>query len=359
MAPRWAVIGIFLLLLLAAIATARALLIPLVLSILLALVFTPVRRFLERHGIPPGFSALFITVMLVAILVAGVFFLARPARGWIDDAPSIGRQVERKLRGLLGSAEAVMDAGERVAEIASGEREEEVQEVVVREPGLIVNLASSAPDVLAQAVFTLVLLFFLLSSGDMFYEKIVHVMPTLKDKRQAIRIVYDIERKLSRYLFTITCINAGLGAAIGAAMWLIGMPNPVLFGVIGFASNFVPYVGALFGVMIATVVGLVTFDEVGYALIPGAVYFVLTTIEGQLVTPFFVGRRLEMNTVVVFVSVTLWAWLWSVMGMILAVPLLVTARVFCEHIPQLEPLGDFLSARGREVEDEQGAATAS
>jgi predicted PurR-regulated permease PerM len=353
--PRWAAIGTFLLLLVASIAYARAFLIPVVLGFLLALVFSPVRRFLERRGIPSGLSALFIVGTLVAMLMAGVVVLAEPVGGWIDNAPAIGRQVEEKVQSLLGSARTVVEAGKQVNEITSGGEDENVQEVKMREPGIFASLASVAPAILAQAAFILVLLLFLLSSGDMFYEKLVHVMPTFKDKRQAMRIAYDIERKLSRYLFTITLINAGLGAAIGTSMWLLGMPNPLLFGVIGFAFNYVPYLGAVSGMAIATIVGLITFDQVGYALLPGAVYFALTALEGQFVTPYFVGRRLEMNTVVIFLSVALWAWLWSVIGMLVAVPLLVTIRAFCEHIPQLEPLGDFLSARGSESEDEEGS----
>jgi len=353
--PRWAAIGTFLLLLVASIAYARAFLIPVVLGFLLALVFSPVRRFLERRGIPSGLSALFIVGTLVAMLMAGVVVLAEPVGGWIDNAPAIGRQVEEKVQSLLGSARTVVEAGKQVNKITSGGEDENVQEVKMREPGIFASLASVAPAILAQAAFILVLLLFLLSSGDMFYEKLVHVMPTFKDKRQAMRIAYDIERKLSRYLFTITLINAGLGAAIGTSMWLLGMPNPLLFGVIGFAFNYVPYLGAVSGMAIATIVGLITFDQVGYALLPGAVYFALTALEGQFVTPYFVGRRLEMNTVVIFLSVALWAWLWSVIGMLVAVPLLVTIRAFCEHIPQLEPLGDFLSARGSESEDEEGS----
>jgi predicted PurR-regulated permease PerM len=353
--PRWAAIGTFLLLLVASIAYARAFLIPVVLGFLLALVFSPVRRFLERRGIPSGLSALFIVGTLVAMLMAGVVVLAEPVGGWIDNAPAIGRQVEEKVQSLLGSARTVVEAGKQVNEITSGGEDENVQKVKMREPGIFASLASVAPAILAQAAFILVLLLFLLSSGDMFYEKLVHVMPTFKDKRQAMRIAYDIERKLSRYLFTITLINAGLGAAIGTSMWLLGMPNPLLFGVIGFAFNYVPYLGAVSGMAIATIVGLITFDQVGYALLPGAVYFALTALEGQFVTPYFVGRRLEMNTVVIFLSVALWAWLWSVIGMLVAVPLLVTIRAFCEHIPQLEPLGDFLSTRGSESEDEEGS----
>lgn len=357
--PGWAVVGIFLLLLVAGIAYAREFLMPVVLAFLLALVFSPIRRFLERRGIPSGLSALVIVGALTAMLLAGVLLLAAPVQSLVDDAPAIGRQVEEKVRSLLGSAEAVLEAGQQVNEMASGGRNEDVQEVVVREPSLFASFAYVAPAYLAQAVFTMVLLLFLLSSGDMFYEKLVHVMPTFRDKRRAMRIAYDIERKLSRYLFTITLINAGLGIAVGTAMWLIGMPDPLLFGVAGFAFNFVPYLGALAGVAIAMVVGLLTFDGFAYALLPAAAYFALTTFEGQLVTPYFVGRRLEMNTVVIFLSITFWAWLWSMMGMLLAVPLLVAIRAFSEHIPQLEPLGDFLSMRGSETDDEDDSGSRS
>lgn len=357
--PRWAVIGIFLLLSIAGVAYARHFLMPVVLAFLLALVFSPVRRFLERRGLLSGAAAFLIVGMLVVMVFGGILVLAEPVQDWIDDAPQIGRQVEEKVQGLLGSAQAVMEAGEQVNAMAAGGQGEDVQEVVVRQPGFLAGFAAVAPAILVQAVLILVLLLFLLSSGDMFYEKLVHVMPTFKDKRRAMRIAYDVERKLSRYLFTITLINASLGIAIGSAMWLIGMPNPLLFGVIGFVFNYVPYLGALSGMLIAATVGLITFDNVGHALLPGAVYFALTAMEGQLITPYLVGRRLEMNTVVIFLSITFWAWLWSVVGMLVAVPLLVTIRAFCEQVEPLKPLGDFLSARGSEKTDQEDATDRS
>jgi predicted PurR-regulated permease PerM len=353
--PRWAVIGIFLLLLIAAFSYARGFLMPVVLAFLLALVFSPVRRFLERRGIPAWVSAIAIAGSLVATLLVGVLLLASPVQQWIAEGPTIARELEWKTRALFGPAMEMFEAGQQVEEVTGGAEDDDVQEVVVRERGVFATMALVAPTYLAQAVLTLVLLFFLLSSGDMFYEKIVNVMPTFGDRRQAMRIAYDIERKLSRYLFTITLINAGLGVAIGIAMMLLGMPNPLLFGVVAFALNFVPYLGAVTGVVIAFVVGLLTFPMPGSALIAAMVYFSLTTIEGQLVTPYFVGRRLEMNTVVVFISITFWAWLWSVMGMLLAVPILVTIRAFCEHIPALMPVGKFLAARGGEAEVPQEA----
>lgn len=348
--PRWAIIGIFLMLLVGGLAYARDFLMPVVLSLLLQLVFSPVRRQLERWGLPSALAAILIVGTLVTGGAAGVASLAVPASGWVDRAPEIGLELREKFEEIRGVTEGVEEAAQQVDEITESEEEPGVQRVKVEEEGNALAIAMSLPAVLAQVVFTLILLFFLLSSGDMFYEKIVYVLPSFRDKRRAIRIAYDIERKLSRYLSTIALINAGLGVSVGLVLWWLGMPSPALFGVLAFLLNFIPYVGSLLGVGAAVIVAIVTLDTLNQAFAVGAVYFVLTSTEGQIVTPYFVGRSLRLNTVVVFLSVTLFAWLWSVVGMLVATPLLVAVRTFCEHVPGLQNLGHFLSARGAESE---------
>ncbi|EMI22514.1 protein belonging to Uncharacterized protein family UPF0118 [Rhodopirellula maiorica SM1] len=350
-------IGIFLLLLIGGLGHAQVFLTPVILGFLLALVFSPVRRLMERAGIPAGIAATLIVTALVAAILLITYLLAVPVIVWIEDAPTIGVKLEeriREFRETLGGNQDGPSVNEVVDQIenAAMPSDADVQEVVVQERSYLGILASTAPAIVVQVVMVMVLLLFILASGDMFYEKIVHVMPTFRDKRKAMQIARDIERKLSRYLLTISIINATLGAAIGMVMWALGMPNPLLFAVVGCLFNFVPYIGAIVGSGIALVVGLLTFDGVIAGLFPAVAYYGLTAIEGQFVTPYFVGRNLKLNTVVVFIAVTFWAWLWSVVGMLVAVPLLVTIRTFCEHIPQLEPLGDFLSARGAEVEEE-------
>src|SRR5690606_33165081 len=146
----------------------------------------------------------------------------------------------------------------------------------------------------------------------------------------AMRIARDVELKLSRYLSTITLINAGLGVAVGLAMWGLGMPNPLLFGVLAFSLNYIPYLGALAGLRIVIVVGSVRLPEVLDVAPVALVYLLLTALAGQFVTPSFVGPSLRLNTVVVFPFVSLCAWLWSVVGMLVATALLVTIRPFCE-----------------------------
>lgn len=345
--PKWAGIGLFIYASVLVLSVAKTFLVPIVLAFLLSMVFGPVRRIFDRWGIPSVVSSLGIVLTLLGIFLMIATALAVPVTSWMQNAPQIERQVQAKIGAVSQSMHGLFVAGKRLQEMAPG-NSKPVQHVQLESSGVLTNTAMLAPSVLAQFLFTFVLLLFLLASGDMFYEKLVHVMPTFKDKRQAVRIVYNIERKLSRYLLAITLINTALGICIGLAMWLLGMPNPLVFGVIACVFNFVPYVGALAGIVIAGGVAMLTFDWIGWAPIVMAVYLGITAAEGQFVTPYFVGRALRLNTVVVFVAVSFWAWLWSAVGMIVAVPLLVAIKTFCDHIEKLEGVGDFLSERHSE-----------
>lgn len=220
------------------------------------------------------------------------------------------------------------------------------------------------PAIVSQTLFTLLFLFFLLQSGDLLYLRIVQSFDAMKDKRAAYQALREIEDSLGNYLGAITIINVGLGVATGLAMWAWGMPSPLLWGIAGAVLNYIPYIGAMIGYVGAAVVALVVFDDAWTSLLVGGTFFALTAIEGQFVTPFFVSRRLQLNTVVVFLTVALWAWLWSVLGMIVAVPMLVVVRVLADHIPGLEKFGNFLAgepppALEDENEDEGGAAPAA
>ena len=359
--PRWAVIGIFVMLAVGALAYAKVFLTPVILAFLLALVFSPVRRALERLRLPSGLAAALIMLGLVAAIGTVAVLLSGPVRGWAEDAPQIGARLEDRIRDIRASFGAdeggtsIEEVVDQVTEAAApeGEDGEGPVEVVVQESGPLSTVAATAPAVLVQLILVLVLLFFVLASGDMFYEKIVHVLPRLSDKRRAVRIARDMERTLSRYLLTITLINMGLGVCVGLAMWALGMPDPLLFAVLAWLLNYIPYLGAIGGAGIALIVGLLTFPTTGEAVAPALAYYALTAFEGQFVTPYLIGRNLKLNTVVVFIAVAFWAWLWSIVGMLIAVPLLVAMRVFSEHVPALEAFGKFLSARGAEAEPEE------
>ena len=198
------------------------------------------------------------------------------------------------------------------------------------------------------------LLLFLLSSGDLFYAKIVRAMPTFSDKKKALGIALDIERELSRYLGTIALINAGLGICVGLALWAIGIPNPILWGVLAGVLNFIPYIGSLIGVALVGTIALGTMPTLSHAALAPLAYFALTTIEGQFVTPVLVGRRLALNPVTLFLGIAFWGWLWGVIGMLFAVPLMVAVKIFCSHIDGLATISDFLSTENTDDDGDAG-----
>lgn len=342
--PKWAMVGVFIYATIFTLTYAQTLIVPILLGLLLSLIFTPIRRVFDRRGIPPWATALFIMIVLFTglFLLAGA--LALPVTAWVEDAPQIMSQIRTKLAEVSRPLESVFAAFDRVQGLI-GSDDPDVQRVKLEGGSPALDMMLLVPGALAQVVFTIVLLFFLLATGDMFYQKIVHVLPTFGDKRRAMELVRELEAKLSRYLLTITLINAGLGCVIGLAMWLYGMPMPWVFGLVAFIFNFVPYAGALVGVVISAGVALVTFDWIWWSVIVGGTYFMATFVEGQFVTPTFVGRSLRLNTVVVFLSVSFFAWTWSVVGMVVAIPVLIAMRTICRHVDSLQNLGEFLSDR--------------
>ncbi|WP_158583409.1 AI-2E family transporter [Salinisphaera sp. Q1T1-3] len=346
----WSVIGLFLFAAVAVLSLAKEFLVPVLMAFLLSMVFAPIRRVFDRRGVPSALSAVVIVTLLIMLVVGLMSALIVPASEWVDAAPKIERQIQQKVTRVSQSFNGLIEIDRHISRMTG--QSDETPPAAPTGEGNGRSMAASAmmlaPSIVAQLVFTFVLLLFLLASGDMFYEKLVHVFSRFSDKRRAIRIAFAIERKLSRYLMTITLINAGVGVAVGLAMSLLGLPDPALIGLVTFILNFVPYLGPFAGIVLVAAIAAVDFDWLGWAGIAAAVYLVITVIEGQFATPYFVGRNLRLNTVVVFVAVSFWAWLWSVIGMIVAVPVLVAVRTFCEHIDGLNPLGDFLSERHAE-----------
>ena len=338
----WAITGIFWILALGTLSLAQGVFVPIISAFVLALTFSPVRRALGRIGIPAGAAAGIIMVSLLVVFGVLFYFISEALQQYMSDAPTFAAEVRRELSGLFGTIEPVLKAGDQIDALTSQGKQ---QTVAIREPGFVSVMTQATPAVVSQLIVTLTLSFFLIASGDMFYEKLVQVMPKLKDKRRALAAARTIENQLSTYLFTITAINAVLGMVIGSVMWAIGMPNPLLFGLGAFLLNYIPYIGSIGGITVSLVTGLVTFDNTLQALLPALLYWLINTIEGQFLTPVLVGRRLKLNAVVVFISFALWAWVWSFMGRLLSTPILLMAKVVSDNVNGLESFGKFLGDR--------------
>lgn len=338
----WLVAGILVLMVLYTLYFAATLLLPITLALLFSLLLSPPVRWLTVLRIPPPVGAAVVMLVLLGGVGQGIYLLSGPAGEWLDKAPHSFREVEWKLRALKKPIEEVQKATQQVEKLTVLEDGDKTVEVEVKEPSLTRTLISSTPIVLAELGVCVVLLYFLLASGDNFLRKLVRVIPRLQDKRRAVEIARRIQHDISSYLFTIALINAGLGVAVGTALYFLDMPNPALWGAMAAALNFAPYLGAIVGVVVVGMAAMLSFNDLSQAALVPAVYLGLTTLEGQVVTPLIVGRRLAISPVVVFLGITVWGWLWGIPGVLLAVPLLAIFKIICEQLEPLQGIAEFL-----------------
>lgn len=342
---RVALVGIFIVASVSALYFARDFFMPVVLAFLMALTLTPVVRLLRRHGIPAALSATLLVVLSGASIGFIGYVMSGPVVELVADAPKIGRELTLRLSQISRPLEQLKEASEQVEQIADQTGEPGTQKVVLAQPGIVSRAAGNLVSAGTTVAITFVLSLFLLASGTLFYEKIIQSFTRLSEKKRALRVVYDVEREISRYLFTVAIINTAVGVAVGLGLWALGLPNALVFGVIAGVLNFLPYIGALLTALVVAAVSLVTFDSLAYALLAPGYVVLVNTIEGQFITPLVVGRRLEINAVAIFIAVAFWSWLWGVIGALIAVPLLVIIKVFCDNFEGLHNVGNFLSAQ--------------
>ncbi len=188
------------------------------------------------------------------------------------------------------------------------------------------------------------LLYLLLASGDMFIHKLVHVMPTWRDKKRAVEINREIQHNISHYLFSVSLINLGLGLIATVGFYFMGVPNAAMWGMVVAILNYVPYFGPIVGVTFLATVGLLFFDSLWQGLLPPCWYLLLHLLEANLVTPILLGRRFTLNPVMIFISLIFWTWLWGVPGALLSVPILVSIKVVCDRVPTLSPVSELLAS---------------
>jgi predicted PurR-regulated permease PerM len=336
-----ALTGLFILAIFYTIYFMRSILLPIVLALLLSYLLRPIVRGLAKLKIPVAVSAAVILIGLLVLVGYGISVLAAPTVAWLQKAPVGLAELQHKLRPVKKSVAQVTQATSEIEKLATTNAEAKAVEVK-RHP-ITETFVTRTPEFIASAVFLVILLYFLLVYDQVFIAKLVKLLPTLSDKKTAVGIAQDIESQVSRYLFTITAINACLGLAVGTAVGLLGLRNPLMWGVMVALLNFVPYLGALTGIICMTIGAVLSFDSLGYALIFPAVYLAFGTLEGSFITPWIMGRSLTLNPVIILLSLTFWGWMWGIVGIILAVPILAAFKIFCAHIKPMEPLAEFLS----------------
>jgi predicted PurR-regulated permease PerM len=336
--------GLFVLAVLYTMYLASSFLLPVVTGVLLAFFFGPIVRRLKNRRVPEWLSATVIVLGLVGLLGYGGYALMGPASTWMARAPESISRVEQRLRKLRKPVEEVSRTAEKVGELTSvaTPKDNSTMQVKVKDNSAADALFGGTQTLIADAFIMFVLLYFLLASGDLFLNKVVKVLPSLTDKKRAVMIARETEDHVSRFLVVSTAINIGFGVIVGVAVALCGMPNPVLWGVLAAATNFIPYLGGLAMTAVLALAAFLQFDSLGRALLVPGVFFALNTLEGNVFTPMVLGNRLTLNPVVVFVGVLFWGWLWGIVGTVLAVPILSVIKIVCDHVEGLAPLGEFL-----------------
>ncbi len=349
--------GLLLIAAIAAVYFARDFLMPAVFAFFIAVTLRPLVRSFSRRGIPAWATTAAIVVAASVFTAIAIFAFAGALLQWIEDVPRLQHEFLSKIASLRSSFASLISIGETIQEAATPDAGANVQEVVVREsmlPTIFTLLAGYPVSVIFVASGALVIAVFLMASGDLFYEKLIRILPSFQDKKAALRIVLDVEREVSAYLISITLINAGLAAAVGLAFWAIGLPTPHLWALFAFILNYIPYLGPITGLVFSAAISIVVFESLGQALLAPLVYGALIGLETQIVTPAVLSRRIQINAVMILLSLAFWAWAWGIPGIVLAVPILVTFRVLCNHIEALSAIGEFLSQR-HTAEDREAA----
>ena len=327
---------------------ARPVILPVFLACVAGMTLKPLIRWSSYCHIPPPISAGVVLCLLVAALGTGFFHLSRPALAWVNEAPQHMTDLRQRILKNFPRLARFGKAAAAVNNLGATEEEKKAEEkkaptVEVKDHRGTDSLLNWTGTFLAGVGETVVLLYLLLASGDLFLQKLVHVMPTLRDKKTAVEISHEVQQNISNYLFSVSLINIGLGLAVGGGLYFLGVPNPGMWGMIVAVLNFVPYFGPVAGVMLLAAVGLLTFDAMWQGLLPALWYLVLHLLEANLITPVLLGRRFTLNPVVIFVSLIFWTWLWGVPGALLSVPILVSIKVICDRVPRMSPVSELIS----------------
>jgi predicted PurR-regulated permease PerM len=328
-----ATIGTFFIAFVTALSLARGVLLPVLAAFVIGAMLTPLAARADQYRVPPALSALLLVLGTIAVFNLVILMISSPVVDWIGKAPQIAQSIKEKLHVLDGPIAALQNLRDAVLppENTSAELRLDLKDVV--QP----LFAVLTPAIGSLVVFFGTLYFFLF--GRIELRRVLVAFFGERDMRLlALRILNDVEHNLVSYLTIVSAINFVVGLVAAGIAWLVGLPNPIAWGMVGFLFNYIPYLGPLIVELGMFCVGLVTFPTVGQALIAPACFMVFATLEGHFVTPSIVGLTLTLNPLLVFLALVFWTWLWGPVGAFLAVPLLIVALVIMSHMfPADEP----------------------
>lgn len=322
---------------------ARVVFIPLTFALMLSFVLAPAVNWLRRLRVPRAAGAAIVVIALLGAAAVAVAELATPAAEWITRSPKVLQTLERKVRPWRQPVKDVTALAERVERITQVDQRKGPQEVTLEKPGILSVALDTVWAVGAGALVTMFALYFTLLTGDVLLGRVIAWVPDLNSQRRTADVLDSIQSGMARYLGTVLLINLSVGLAVGLGMYVLKMPNPLLWGALAAIVNFVPYLGPLVGILTVAAVSLVSFPDTASAMLPPLYYLALASVEGNVITPLILGRTCELDPLVIFVWLLFWGWLWGVAGAIVAVPMLMLIKLTCERSLFLKPVAALIS----------------
>jgi predicted PurR-regulated permease PerM len=299
---------------------------PVTAALVIAVALVPLLEWFERRGVPSRLAAALCLFIFLVITFFAIGSIVIPASDWVAQVPNRISKVQETLQPVLDLYKNLDRFIERtVNQIAI--TQERTRAVRIETPNSVMGLlTTSAPHLLIQLFFALLVIFFFLAGWTTMRKKTIVSRGSFEGALTTARVIQQVVAATSTYLGTITLINIGLGALTTGVLWWLGMPSPVLWGGIVAVLNYIPYLGPIASAVLLFVGGLMTFPDVWGALLPPAAFVAFHLVEANIFTPLVVGHRLTISPLSILISLSFWAWVWGTTGALLAVPLLIIIK---------------------------------
>jgi predicted PurR-regulated permease PerM len=300
---------------------------PVTAALVIAIALVPLLEWFERRGVPSRLSAGFCVIIFLAIALFAIGSIVVPASDWVAQVPTKIGKVRAALEPVFDLYKNLDRFVGRIANQIEINHASHARTVTIEQPNSIMGLlATSAPHLLIQLFFSLLVIFFFLAGWTTMRKRTIVSRGSFEGALTTARVIQQVVDATSTYLGTITLINIGLGALTATALWWLGMPSPVMWGGIVAVANYIPYLGPIVAALLLFVGGLMTYPDVWGALMPPAVFIGFHLVEANFFTPMVVGHRLTISPLSILISLSFWAWIWGTTGALLAVPLLIIMK---------------------------------
>ncbi|MGF0539480.1 AI-2E family transporter [Agrobacterium sp. ES01] len=326
---RLSVILVALLAIIAAMDYGEIIIAPVSLGVVVGLMVAPLARILERRGLSSWLSSGVVVLLLLFIIMSAIIGFSVPISGWVQKAPEIWKSLQLQISDWRSTLSSLNDIRDRLGQAAG---EVGHMKVTVDEGGGVGSVITLAPVYVAQVLLFLASLYFFVATRDDFRAAVLKLCITRNLRWRMAHIFRDVETMMSRYLFTITIINIGLGLSVGFALWMIGTPSALVWGLLAAVLNYVVYVGPVLMAIILMAIGLATYDSGFAIMLPAMIYLSLNLMESQFVTPRALGSSMTINPFLIFLALTFWLWLWGPIGGFIAVPSLLVFSAILKNI---------------------------